>query len=258
MPVPAADFKFWGMEDRVALSCDASHHTVTLSKRDTTTLLTTCNKTYGAEPMDVLCSSLTHSFRYVFRNRPPPTIFRYSHGREQLEQADPSGTVGWFTTLSPIQVPVRKREDDSISVLERIIDARKSLPLNGLAYFGARYHHPAGPSAFGALDAMEVTVNYLGVSDNQQRSSGASSIFDMSNAIQGGLGGDAQEVKGFSLFSISAEVRDGKLCIQCSWSKKMKRQVSIREWFYEYGNALRDVAHQVRKRTREDRPSRWD
>jgi amino acid adenylation domain-containing protein len=258
MAVPAADFKFWGMEDRVALSCDASHHTVTLSKRDTATLLTTCNKTYGAEPMDVLCSSLTHSFRYVFRNRPPPTIFRYSHGREQLDQADPSGTVGWFTTLSPIQVAVRKREDDSISVLERVIDARKSLPLNGLAYFAARYHHPAGPSAFGALDQMEVTVNYLGVSDNQQRSSGASSIFDMSNAIQGGLGGDAQEVKGFSLFSISAEVREGKLCIQCSWSKKMKRQVSIREWFYEYGNALRDVAHQVRKRTREDRPSRWD
>ncbi|KAK4139717.1 uncharacterized protein C8A04DRAFT_40505 [Dichotomopilus funicola] len=264
--VPSADYNYWGMEDRACIARDAAHYTVSLSKRDTTTLLTTCNRVYGAEPMDVLCSSLAHSFRYVFRDRPPPTVFRYGHGREQLnnnQAGDPSsGTVGWFTTLSPIQVSVPKRKDDSISVLQRTIEARESLPVNGLAFFASRYHHPAGPSAFGALDLMEVSVNYLGVSDNQQRggsSSSASSLFDMSNAIHGGLGADEHEVKAFSLFSISAEVKDGKFTIQCSWSKKSRRQTSIREWFYEYGNALKDVAHQVRKRTKDERkPGKWD
>ncbi|KAL1839671.1 hypothetical protein VTJ49DRAFT_1281 [Mycothermus thermophilus] len=255
--VMPADYKYWGMEDRPNIVRDAAHHTITLSKRDTATLLTACNKEFGAEPMDILCSSLSHSFRYVFRDRPVPTVFRYNHGREVLGQGDPSGTVGWFTTLSPIQVQVNKK-DDSLSVLQRVIDARKSLPHNGLGYFASRYYHPAGPSAFGPLDKMEVTVNYLGISDNQQRSGDASSLFDMSNAIQGGLGADGQEVKGFSLFSISAEVKDGKLCIQCTWSKKMKRQVSVREWFYEYGNALRDVAHHVRKRIKAREPDRWD
>jgi hypothetical protein len=255
--VMPADYKYWGMEDRPNVVKDATHHTITLSKRDTATLLTLCNKEFGAEPMDILCSSLTHSFRYVFRDRPAPTIFRYNHGREQIEGADPSGTVGWFTTLSPIQVQVHKK-DDSVSVLQRVIDARKSLPMNGLGFFASRYYHPAGPSAFGALDKMEVTVNYLGISDNQQRSSENSSLFDMGNAIEGGLGPDGEDVKGFALFSISAEVRDGKMCIQCTWSKKMKRQVSVREWFYEYGNALRDVAHQVRKVVKAREPSRWD
>ncbi|KAK4153960.1 hypothetical protein C8A00DRAFT_33292 [Chaetomidium leptoderma] len=247
---PAANFKYWDMEDRINIARDAAHVTVELSARDTITLLTTCNKTYGAEPMDVLCSSLTHSFRYVFRDRSPPTIFRYGHGREQLlhdTAADPSGTVGWFTTLSPIHVPVRRRDDDSLSVLRRTIDARKALPLNGLAYFASRYHHPSGARAFGGLDRMEMTVNYLGISDHQQRSSSDDSLFDMSNAVQGGLGADGQEVKGFSLFSISAEVREGRLSIQCTWNNKMRRQNSIRKWFYEYGNALRDIAHQVRK-----------
>ncbi|KAL2015279.1 hypothetical protein VTK56DRAFT_5920 [Thermocarpiscus australiensis] len=263
-PVPPADYKYWGMEDRASIARDAAHYTVSLSKRDTATLLTTCNRVYGAEPMDVLCSSLTHAFRYVFRDRPPPTVFRYGHGREPLSQAaDPSGTVGWFTTLSPIQVPVPKRKDDSISVLQRTVAARAALPVNGLAFFASRYHHPAGPGAFGALDRMEVTVNYLGVSDNQQRSGAgagaSSSLFDTSNAVQGGLGADGHEVKAFSLFSIAAEVREGKLRVQCSWSKKARRQCSIREWFYEYGNALRDVAHQVRKRTKDERkPGRWD
>jgi amino acid adenylation domain-containing protein len=248
MRVPPANYKYWDMDDRVNIVRDAAHYTVALSERDTATLLTTCNKAYGAEPMDVLCSALTHSFRYVFRDRSPPTVFRYGHGREQINEADPSGTVGWFTTLSPIHVPVRK-VDDSISVLQRTVEARKTLPMNGLAYFASRYHHPAGAKAFASLDRMEITVNYLGISDNQQRNSDASSLFDMSNAVQRGLGAEGQEVKGFSLFSIAAEVRDGTLCIQCTWNKRMRRQNSIRKWFYEYGNALRDIAHQVRKRT---------
>lgn len=248
MRVPPANYKYWDMEDRANVLRDATHFTVALSERDTTTLLTTCNKLYGAEPMDILCSSLTHSFRYVFRNRSPPTVFRYGHGREQINQADPSGTVGWFTTLSPIHIVLRDAGDDSISVLQRTVETRKTLPMNGLAYFASRYHHPAGAKAFGGLDKMEITVNYLGISDNQQRSSGASSLFDMSNAVEGGLGAEGQEVKGFSLFSISAEVREGKLCIQCTWNKKMRRQTKIRKWFFEYGNALKDIAYQVRKR----------
>ncbi|KAL2132502.1 hypothetical protein VTI74DRAFT_3721 [Chaetomium olivicolor] len=250
--VPLANYGYWDMDDRINVVRDAVSYTIALSGRDTASLLTTCNREYGAEPMDVLCSSLTHSFSYVFRDRSPPTIFRYGHGREPLNQADPSGTVGWFTTLSPLHVVVRRR-DDSISVLQRTIEARRAVPLNGLAYFASRYHHPAGAKAFAALDRMEVMVNYLGISDNQRRSTGddASSLFDMSNAVQGGMGTEGQEVKGFSLFSIGAEVRDGKLCIQCVWNKKMRRQSSIRKWFYEYGNALKDIAHQVRKRAHE-------
>jgi amino acid adenylation domain-containing protein len=250
--VPPANYKYWDMERRINIIRDAQHHTIALSERDTATLLTTCNKVYGAEPMDMLCSALAHSFSYVFRDRAPPTMFRYGHGREPInDHVDPAGTVGWFTTLSPIHVAVRSR-DNSISVLQRTMDARKTLAANGLGFFASRYHHPGGAKAFAALDRMEVMINYLGTSDNQRRSSsssggGGASLFDMSDAVQGGLGADGQEVKGFALFSISAEVTEARLYIRCVWNKKMRRQGAIQKWFCEYENAVRDIAHQARK-----------
>jgi non-ribosomal peptide synthase protein (TIGR01720 family) len=248
LPIRPPNYSYWDMTHRINIVRDTVHHTISLSERDTATLLTTCNKSFGAEPMDMLSSALSHSFSYVFRDRKPPTIFRYSHGREAIgSAADVSGTVGWFTTLSPIHVPVRGR-DDSISVLRRAIASRKKLPMNGLAYFASRYYHPAGMKTFPVLDQMEVTINYLGNADNQRRS--ASEIFDMSGAIQNGLGAEGQEVKAFALFSISAEVVKGKLEIQCVWNGKMARQEEIRKWFFEFGNALKDVAYQARKGTK--------
>ncbi|KAK6086190.1 non-ribosomal peptide synthetase protein [Seiridium cupressi] len=244
--VPKADFKYWGMEDRINIIRDANHHTITLSERDTAALLTTCQKAYGAEPMDILCSALSHSFNYVFRDRAAPTIFRYNHGREQIGNADPSGTVGWFTTLSPLHVAVHSR-DDSVSVLKRTVEARKKIPMNGLGYFASRYYHPAGATAFaGQLENMEVSINYLGVSDNQQRSNSAS-IFDMNNSIENGLGADGQEVKGFSLFSLNAEVQGGRLNIHCAWNKNMRGQDAIQQWFKTYERALKDVAYRAKK-----------
>ncbi|KAH8203786.1 hypothetical protein TruAng_002079 [Truncatella angustata] len=246
MRVPKADLNYWGMEDRINIFRDANHHTITLTERDTAALLTNCQKVYGAEPMDILCSTLSHSFNYVFRDRAAPTIFRYNHGREQIGNADPSGTVGWFTTLSPIHVPIQSR-DDSVSVLRRTVEMRKKIPMNGLGYFASRYHHPGGEAAFaGQLENMEVSVNYLGVSDNQQRSNSAS-IFDMSNSIENGLGAEGQEVKGFSLFALNAEVQGGRLNVHCAWNKNMRGQDQIQQWFKTYERALKDVAYRAKR-----------
>ncbi|KAM7211069.1 hypothetical protein V8F06_013547 [Rhypophila decipiens] len=264
--LPRPNFSYWDMSPATKINIirDETTHTITLSEKDTSTLLTTTNRLHGAEPMDILVSSLSHAFSYVFRDRPTPTIFRYGHGREQLSQTgpDPSGTVGWFTTFSPLHVSVRGR-DGSLSVLQRTVDLRRKLPHNGLAYFASRYFNAQGKKAFSGErsahnpDLMEVTVNYLGNSDNQARGAQSSGkneeegpLFDMSSAIEKGLSNEGQEVKEFSLFSITAEVRQGKLVVNCQWNSKMDKQDAIQKWWYEYENALRDVAYQVRKAER--------
>ncbi|KAM7189563.1 hypothetical protein V8F20_010102 [Naviculisporaceae sp. PSN 640] len=267
--LPQPNFDYWDMapSSKVNIVGDETSHTITLSEKDTATLLTTTNKLHGAEPMDILVSALSHAFSYVFRDRPTPTVFRYGHGREQLSATGPvpSDTVGWFTTFSPLHVPVRGR-DGSLSVLQRTVEMRKKLPHNGLAYFASRYFNAAGKKAFGGEksahnpDLMEVTVNYLGNSDSQQRGGRSSSsaqgeggdgpLFDMSSAVEKGLGNEGQEVKEFSLFSITAEVRQGRLVVNCQWNTKMRRQDAILKWWKEYENALRDVAYQVRKAER--------
>ncbi|KAG9375626.1 hypothetical protein A1F94_013764 [Pyrenophora tritici-repentis] len=51
-------------------------------------------------------------FAIAFSDRAPPTIFNESHGREPWDAGiDLSRTVGWFTSMLPIQVPSHTRGD---------------------------------------------------------------------------------------------------------------------------------------------------
>ena len=246
--IPKPNYAYWDMENRINISKDTEHSSFTLPERDTKALLTACQKLYGAEPMDILSSAMSHAFSYIFRDRSTPSIMRYNHGRESIGGVDVSGTVGWFTTLSPLHIAVHSR-DDSIAVLRRGIETRKKLPMNGLGYFASRYYHPGGRAAFACQDRMEVSINYLGVSDGQARNdTDAGGFLDMSQAIENGLGADGQEVKCFSLVSVSAEVREGKLHVQCVWNKHMRAQPRIRKWLAGYyEQALKDVAYRAAK-----------
>ena len=250
LKVPDADFAYWEMEGRVNIVRDAAFHPIVLSEAHTTALLQACAKQYAAEPMDILCSALLHSFSFVFRDRNTPAIYRYGHGREAgsipgASGADVSSTVGWFTTLSPLHVRVSSK-DDSLTLLHRTVDTRKKIPANGFAYFASRYHNlagldPAGP--FAGHENMEVTINYLGVSDNQERNS--MRLFEMPKDMEGSLGGQDQEVKVFSLFYVSAEVREGRMHLNCMWNKRAKGQQEIEAWFGEYEKCLVDVARRA-------------
>ncbi|KAK8091788.1 nonribosomal peptide synthase Pes1 [Apiospora hydei] len=248
--IPKPNYAYWGMENRINISKDTEHSSFILPERDTKALLTACQKLYGAEPMDILSSAMSHAFSYIFRDRSTPAIFRYNHGRESIGGVDVSGTVGWFTTLSPLHIAVHSR-DDSIAVLRRGIETRKKLPMNGLGYFASRYYHPGGRAAFACQDRMEVSINYLGVLDGQARNQNSDTgegFFDMSQAIENGLGADGQEVKCFSLVSVSAEVREGRFHIQCVWNKHMRAQPQIRKWLAGYyEQALKDVAYRAAK-----------
>lgn len=245
-----ADLRYWGMEKRTNVARDALSHTITLPRGVTTALLQTCNASYRAEPMDVLTSTLSHAFSYVFTDRATPTIYRYGHGREswtpRLENAV-AETVGWFTTLSPVRVAVGQQgREDSVTVLRRTVEQRQRVPLNGWAYFASRYHHPEGAAAFAGHERMEVTINYLG---NQGGLAGknAEALFEIPDDFEeGGLGAGGQDVKCFSLFSVTAAVDwEGRLGIKCAWNRHAGRQEGIARWFRVFERLLLDVAERA-------------
>ncbi|KAK2767670.1 NRPS [Arachnomyces sp. PD_36] len=239
--IPPADFSYWNMQNRINVVRDIREHSFTMPVSTTTSLLTTCNKTYNTEPMDILVSTLSHAFSFVFKDRDPPTIFKYNHGREPwTPDIDVSQTVGWYTTLSPIHVPIRGKED-SISVLRRTMATRRKIPNNGYNYFCSRYLHPEGIKAFSSHNEMEVSINYLGSQDGLKNDTGG--LFELPTNFEGGLGAAGQEVKCFSLFSISASVEDGKLGVHCVWNKYASHQDSIRRWFRVFERLLQDVAN---------------
>jgi aryl carrier-like protein len=250
LKVPPADFAYWGMDRNVHIVRDAAFHQIVLSQTDTTALIQACAKLYSAEPMDILCSALWHSFSLNFRDRNTPTIFRYGHGRENgsipgAGSPDISSTVGWFTTLSPLHVPVSSK-DDSLTLLHRTVQTRKRVPANGFHYFASRYHNKSGldpAGQFAGHDNMEITINYLGVSDGQQRNS--LRIFEIPKDMEAGTSRQDKEVKVFSLFYVSAEVQDGRMHLTCMHNTRAEKQENIEAWFGAYEQCLVDLARRA-------------
>ena len=85
------------------------------------------------------------------------------HGRESLApDLDLSRTVGWFTTLRPVPVPVGEPIGE---VLTATVAALRGMPQHGIAYGAVRWLRPADDPVARALrqqPAAEVSVNYLG------------------------------------------------------------------------------------------------
>ena len=60
--------------------------------------------------------------------------------------------------------------------------------------------------------------------------------------FEGGFGADGQEVKCSSLLSVSAEVREGRLQMSCSWNRRARGQEDIEAWLGKFERCLVDVA----------------
>ncbi|TLS31578.1 hypothetical protein PpBr36_03900 [Pyricularia pennisetigena] len=249
-PIPPADFEFWGMADADGslvpnLARDSIHHTICLPEAATSVLLRESHVRYKAEPMDVLVSALTRSFFLVYgqMRESPPAMFRFGHGREDVEGLpDVSSTVGWFSTLSPMHVPVGLGGDcTGPGVLARTVELRQRTPHNGWAYFASRYHHPDGGAVFAGHERMEVAVNYLGVMDRQVRGLD-SAVFDLSRMVDAGLGARGQDVKCMSLFDVTAEVRAGCLVVDLEWNRRIRGQAQVKAWWRELEACLKELA----------------
>ncbi|KOX07152.1 condensation domain-containing protein, partial [Nocardiopsis sp. NRRL B-16309] len=86
------------------------------------------------------------------------------HGREDLfDDIDLSRTVGWFTTISPVRLPVA-RPDDLVEGLKSTKELLRRRPRQGIGY--GLLAHGAGPDrALEPETAAQVSFNYLGQFD---------------------------------------------------------------------------------------------
>lgn len=134
--IPPADLDYWGMQNRTNLSGDVIEDSFHLGPRDTMLLLG-AQDALATEILDILVAALLESFRHVFSNRTAITIHNEGHGREPFNtKQDLSRTVGWFSTLTPIHLPVSSDEKtDLISTIRWVKDMRDRTPGKGRPYF---------------------------------------------------------------------------------------------------------------------------
>ncbi|MEW2528658.1 amino acid adenylation domain-containing protein [Streptomyces sp. NPDC047071] len=93
-----------------------------------------------------------------------------SHGREPLEGAELTRTVGWFTSTHPIRVELRDVDLDEAlagapaagALLKAVKEQSRTLPGDGLDYGLLRHLDPATAEALAALPRAQIGFNYLG------------------------------------------------------------------------------------------------
>ncbi len=130
----------------------------------TATLLTTLPGLFHGGVADALVATLAQSVR-AWRARTDDSVLirMEGHGRQEeiVPGADLSRTVGWFTTIYPVRVPVSGAADpgDAIRAAKH---ALLSVPDKGIGYGLLRYLNEETARALPARLPGRIAFNYLG------------------------------------------------------------------------------------------------
>lgn len=269
--VMPADLAYWGMEGQQNTYSDVECETFIVDETLTALALGDCHKALQTEPLDLLLSTIAHSFSRTFVDRASPTLYNESHGRDN-PNLDLSRTVGWFTTICPLHVsvdlgnfvppkPTRfglpselvsfktsanpflggKTQDDVLDTLRRIKDTRRRIPENGRPYFAHRFLSPEGRSRSGDSEIpMEIVFNYLGRMQQFERTNSLLQQIDFAkNDADGKIVGDmGPDTARFALFEISALVMEGKLQFSFMYNRHVQRARDISCWIAECKRTL--------------------
>jgi amino acid adenylation domain-containing protein/non-ribosomal peptide synthase protein (TIGR01720 family) len=239
-----ANYAYWGMSEQPNVYGDATANTFTIDEDTTTALLESCQDAFGTEPVEIFLATLLQAFNDTFDDRPTPTLFSEGHGREPWEsEIDLSETVGWFTTMSPLYVPVTSGTD-VVETIRRTKDTRRKLPGNGRPYFASRFLNEEGVKAFEGHSSMEVLFNYLGRYQQLEREDGLlrREALPETGASVLDIGIDVQRL---ALFEISVVLVHGVSQFSIIYNSHMQRQAGIRSWMHAWEQALMEAARRL-------------
>ncbi len=111
------------------------------------------NNRFDTQPIELLLTGIARTFKKL--NKEEFVCLMENHGRQSIQGApDVEGTVGWFTSVYPLRVPVsgtNNIEDD----IRNVKSMYRSVPDNGI-YFS--YQHQES-----TVELPVIQVNYLGV-----------------------------------------------------------------------------------------------
>lgn len=232
---------YWGMENQRNVHADVIEQDIALSTRDTMLLLG-AQGALGTETLDILVAVLLESFRKAFPDRPTITIHNEGHGREPFDsKQDLTRTVGWFSTLSPIYLPVSSEDQtDIVSTIRWVKDVRQRTPGKGRPYFAYRQLTEEGRTHFASHWPAEVIFNYHGRLQHLNRKD---ALLQQLNGVDTREVGD--DVPRLALFDITSAINQGALKMSFGFNRHMKHQNEIRAWIGDCRQMLVNVVDQL-------------
>ncbi|BAU16063.1 non-ribosomal peptide synthase (plasmid) [Leptolyngbya sp. NIES-3755] len=208
---------------------------VSLNQTETQMLLQQVPVIYRTQINDVLLTALVQAFaQWTGTSR--LLVNLEGHGREQLwEDIDVSRTVGWFTTLFPVQLDLTNITDPA-EALKSIKEQLRRIPTRGLSYGVLRYLNQNTVEPLRSLPQAQVSFNYLGQFDQLLPESSLFELAPESAAPLQSLSGSR-----YHLLDIQAGVTGGQLHLNCTYSQAVHQSATIAALMQTFVASLRTL-----------------
>ncbi|GLQ87765.1 non-ribosomal peptide synthase/polyketide synthase [Dyella flagellata] len=172
------------------------------------------------------------------------------HGREAIvEGADLARTIGWFTSLFPVQLDLGDAQDAPAweRAMKRVKEQLHSLPDQGIGYGLLRYLDDQGRATLGQQHTPQLAFNYLG------RFSAAGTQ-DWGVAAEAALTavGDHSARPLLHVLEVNAITEDGpegpRLSATWNWADQLLDEAEVRSLAETWFAVLTRIAHETSQR----------
>ncbi|MEB3260244.1 MAG: amino acid adenylation domain-containing protein [Cyanobacteriota bacterium] len=185
-------------------------HRVRLAASATAAMLEQALRPYNVGVQEVLLAALAEAL-HDWTGHPELWIDVEGHGREAVVgDVDVSRTVGWFTTLFPLRLPLAA--SDAIERLILVKEALRGVPRRGVGYGLLRHLHGEGERI--AWPETEISFNYLG-----QVREPVDAALDLRRAKEAIGPSQAGQGERPHLLAINARIVDASLTISLAYSR---------------------------------------
>lgn len=206
---------------------------IALTQEETQSLLQEVPVAYQTQIQEVLLAALVQAFARWTGER-SLLVDLEGHGREDiLEGVDLSRTVGWFTTLFPVQLALGAT-DEPEDTLKTIKEQLRSIPNRGIGYGIGRYL--CRIEQLQALPQAQVKFNYLGQFDQVF----ATSSFFHPASESGGSTRSPRSQRS-CLLEIIGSIAEGRLQLAWIYSKAIHQRTTIERLAQTYLETLRSL-----------------
>ncbi|KAK9727851.1 hypothetical protein K7432_001523 [Basidiobolus ranarum] len=208
-----------------------------LQKEHTDLLFSVSNDAYRTEAVDFMLSSLAASYCKTF-NAPSLAIATEGHGREPWDDSiDISRTIGWFTTIYPVNISVNA-DESIIDVLVRTKDLRKIIPHRGFNYGLLRYLNEKTTSVF-AQDHLQVGFNYLGRFQHLEKAN--SLLQDVTEEYSFDLNMIGPKWRRMNAIEAEVTMKQNNLHASISFSNALHSKEKIHQWLQSWRDTLSEA-----------------
>ncbi|KAK2591375.1 hypothetical protein QQS21_010935 [Conoideocrella luteorostrata] len=228
------EFDTWGVASSDNTQSMASDIHICLDTSTTSLLLGKSNDCMQTDPVDIMVAILSLSFYQYFPERRAPAIFIEGHGREPSDDTviDLSATVGWFTTICPVQAPLRQ-DSTLFDAVKFVKDARRRTPGKGLPYCNRRY----GTAYQAKHEPVEFLFNYAGI---YQHLESEESLF---SPLEIDLMESSPDTCRTALVEMNSDVTLGKFHLSISMHNHMKHRDRLEQWAHSLDKQFKIALH---------------